>query len=105
MNRALNPITPAQIKAELQKRHDAGAKTGEDRLNLDALEYIAELESELAAYKDALQELCDEQNGPPLLRREKQWQAAMDKADGLLSPKPARPKKDFEPIPLRKDKP
>ena len=34
--------------------------------------------------KNALQTLCDEQNGPPLLRRKDRWQAAMDIARALL---------------------
>ena len=34
--------------------------------------------------RDALQDLYDEQNGPPLLRDEVSWQAAMDKAEKLL---------------------
>ena len=34
--------------------------------------------------RDALQGLYDAQNGPPLARREKSWQASMDKAVKLL---------------------
>lgn len=34
--------------------------------------------------RDALQSLYDEQNGPPQIRREKQWQAAMEAAEKLL---------------------
>ena len=34
--------------------------------------------------EDALRILHDEQNGPPLLRRKKFWQAAMGKAAALL---------------------
>ena len=34
--------------------------------------------------EDALRVLHDEQNGPPLLRRKKSWQAAMGKAAALL---------------------
>ena len=33
-----------EVKRELRKRHDAGQKAGEDRLYLDALEYIEELQ-------------------------------------------------------------
>ncbi len=39
----------AKLKTALQRRHDAGMRTGGDRMNLDALEYIGQLESELAA--------------------------------------------------------
>lgn len=34
--------------------------------------------------RDALQALYDEQNGPPLFRDEKTWQAAMDRAEELF---------------------
>lgn len=37
-------------------------------------------ESRINALIDALSDLLDEQNGPPLLRRKTQWQAAVDKA-------------------------
>ncbi len=35
-------------------------------------------------WQAALQDLYDEQNGPPLLRDELSWQVAMDKAGKLL---------------------
>lgn len=41
-------------------------------------------QAELDTANDALQDLYDEQNGPPLLRHEKSWQAAMDKAEEVL---------------------
>ena len=34
--------------------------------------------------KEALQSLYDEQNGPPLIRYQKSWEAAMDKAEQAL---------------------
>jgi hypothetical protein len=34
---------------------------------------------------EALRDLLDEQNGPPLLRYEKQWQAAVDAARAALA--------------------
>ncbi len=37
---------------------------------------------------EALRFLYDEQNGPPLLRRAKQWQAAMDLAAEILKDAP-----------------
>jgi hypothetical protein len=37
------------------------------------------------ALKAALQALYDEQNGPPLIERATQWQAAMDRARALLA--------------------
>lgn len=39
---------------------------------------------EIDALRAALQDLYDEQNGPPSIRREKQWQAAFDAAEKLL---------------------
>lgn len=42
------------------------------------------LSAENAALRAALQDLYDEQNGVPLIRREKQWQAAMNAAHKLL---------------------
>lgn len=34
---------------------------------------------------EALQDLYDEQEGPPLIRRHRQWQAAIDKARAAIS--------------------
>jgi len=34
---------------------------------------------------DALQDLYDEQNGPPLIRHQSSWQKAMDKAGEMLT--------------------
>lgn len=39
---------------------------------------------EIERLKDALQSLYDEQNGPPLIRDQKSWQEAMDKACACL---------------------
>ncbi len=76
-----------QLEAVIQKFADYGCYIDEKPgIHCILARASKKLEAELAAYKDVLQELRDEQNGPPLLRREKQWQAAMDKTDGLLSP-------------------
>ena len=40
---------------------------------------------------EALRSLYDEQNGPPLLNREAQWQAAMDEALALLAELESKP--------------
>lgn len=45
---------------------------------------IFELRAENDRLRAALQYLYDEQNGAPLVRREKQWQAAMNEAEKLL---------------------
>lgn len=47
-------------------------------------EYCLQMQSENACLREALQNLYDEQNGAPLVRREKQWQAAMDAAKKAL---------------------
>lgn len=57
-------------------------------LYLEAAATIAALEARVERLLDALGELHDEQNGPPLIRREKQWQAAMDKAVAALKEQP-----------------
>ncbi len=41
----INAADKKELKIELQKRHDAGEKNGDDRLHLDALEYIIQLEN------------------------------------------------------------
>ena len=43
-----------------------------------------QLQAQLDKAINVLRNLHDEQNGPPLFRREKQWQAAMDKAEEVL---------------------
>ena len=44
-----------------------------------------ELRRKLDKARDALLDLHDEQNGPPLVRREAQWTAAMEKAQAVLN--------------------
>ncbi len=80
-----------QLQAEL-----ATAKAENEDLcdNVDAVrqersDYLdGTLEGKLRAQLDkainALHNLYDEQNGPPLLRREKQWQEAYDEAGDIL---------------------
>ena len=41
----------------------------------------------IKALIDALEELRDVQNGPPLVKYAEQWQAAFDKANALLAPR------------------
>ena len=45
---------------------------------------IEQLQAELDKALKALRNLHDVQNGPPLLRHEKQWQAAYDEAGNVL---------------------
>lgn len=50
-------------------------------------EEIGELKAQNKELKEALQELVNEQNGPPLLRDEHRWTKAMEKAEELLEKK------------------
>jgi hypothetical protein len=45
---------------------------------------VTKLRQRVLDLEDALQELADEQNGPPLIRREKEWGEAMEKARKVL---------------------
>ena len=47
-------VTPDEIKKELRCRHNIGVETGEDRLNLDTLELIEQLQTENYKLRDAL---------------------------------------------------
>lgn len=78
---------------------DSGRQTGECRhgtegyvtvgcvlCERDALKAECDaLRADLAAAVDALQELHDEQNGVPLIRRQRQWEDAMEKASLVLA--------------------
>ena len=60
---------------------------------------VENLQAEIKEWYEALQSLCDAQNGAPLISKEKFWQAAMDEADRLLEKyqkKQALPKGDEE---------
>ena len=60
---------------------DIGCTSTDARVLRKANHHLSEENCQLRA---ALQDLVDEQNGAPLLRYEKQWQAAMDTARSLL---------------------
>ena len=51
----------------------------------DLPELAATLKAQRDALLEALQALYDEQEGPPLIRRHRQWQAAMDKARAAIA--------------------
>lgn len=44
-----------------------------------------QLRARVAELEAALSDLCDEQNGPPLLKDAESWQAAMDNARRALT--------------------
>jgi hypothetical protein len=48
-------------------------------------EGIAEQIAALPEILAAMQDLMDEQNGPPLMRRERDWQTAYDNCDKILT--------------------
>lgn len=50
----------------------------------DAADELRRLHALNVELMEALQALYDEQNGPPLIRHEAQWQAAMDAARAAL---------------------
>jgi uncharacterized protein YoxC len=45
---------------------------------------INEAADEIERLREALRDLLDEQNGPPLVRRADEWQAAVDQARATL---------------------
>lgn len=55
-------------------------RDGQDTLRAQ----LAAVEREREELRECLQRLYDEQNGPPLQRHEKRWQATMDAAESLL---------------------
>jgi hypothetical protein len=62
-----------------------------ERVMLGAAKIVADLDAKVARLEaekteaiDALRGLYDEQNGPPVARRVKQWQAAVSKAEAVL---------------------
>lgn len=46
---------------------------------------LSERDKEIARLRDALRDLLDEQNGPPLERHRETWQRAVDRGYALLS--------------------
>ena len=46
---------------------------------------IAAEREKVRVLREALENLCDEQNGAPLCTRETEWKEAMDKADAALA--------------------
>jgi len=75
-------VLPKQLREEIATLKEE-LRAG-NHLFAVATDRQRDLEAENAKLKDALQALCDEQNGPPLIRRKDSWQAAMDKARDLL---------------------
>jgi len=58
-----------------------------ERLRLDAEPTEGDMEeaaTEIERLREALRDLLDEQNGPPLVRRADEWQAAVDQARAVL---------------------
>ena len=79
-----------EAEAELRRLHEenealreANEKFGQRQEWWNERMFV--LESQRDALREALQDLYDEQEGPPLVRRQKQWQAAIDKARAALA--------------------
>jgi hypothetical protein len=47
-------------------------------------DWCNEAADEIERLREALRDLLDEQNGPPLVRRADEWQAAVDQARAVL---------------------
>ena len=80
--------------AELRRLHQFAedqigrATTAEAALQMTKATHalkIAAVEAQRDALLEALQALYDEQESPPLIRRHRQWQAAMDKARAAIA--------------------
>jgi len=56
-----------------------------NKANADLIASAPDLYAENAQLRAALQNLIDEQNGPPLETRRAQWEAAMNDAKAILS--------------------
>ncbi len=60
------------------------SKHGHKKASKDAIQIVLGLRAALDKVLKALRNLHDGQNGPPLLRHEKTWQAAYDEAGNVL---------------------
>ena len=67
-----------RLADELEDEHDPWPR-------LPAAAELRRLHAQRDALLEALQALYDEQEGPPLIRRHRQWQAAMDKARAAIA--------------------
>lgn len=68
-----------RLREELERCKQVCAATSES-WRIDAEKWKGQRDALL----EALQDLCDEQEGPPLVRRHRQWQAAIDKARAAI---------------------
>ena len=68
--------TTKQLRSELNY-----AKASEELYHDEG----TQLREKVRVLRDALENLCDEQNGAPLCTRETEWKGAMDKADAALA--------------------
>ena len=74
----------ATAKAENEDLCDNVDAARQDLADMQAGTLEGKLQAKLDKAINALRNLHDEQNGPPLFRREKQWQAAYDEAGDIL---------------------
>jgi chromosome segregation ATPase len=86
---AANRNDVARLAAELMEANHENERLKETiRNQSEQVQHLAdnlkEARGEVERLKEALQSLYDEQNGPPLIRYEKHWNAAMMKAEAAL---------------------
>ena len=67
-----------EAAAELRRLHAENERIG------PLAERVLELKAQRDALLEALQALYDEQNGPPLIRHQAAWEAAMEKARAAI---------------------
>lgn len=93
-----DPLTPKERSNELRAFADILRDTGRygvdfadvERASLlsEAADELDRRRAEIAELREALEALYDEQNGPPLFARERQWKAAMERAKVALASSP-----------------
>ena len=77
-----------EAAAELRRLHAEVERLSWDSIHTchsECQRPLCKLTRERDALLEALQALYDEQEGPPLIRRHRQWQAAMDKARAAIA--------------------
>ena len=87
----LTAPTDEEIAAELRRLHAENERlhqinqSHEMKLSVRGYEIqIADLEAQRDLLLEALQALYDEQQGPPLIRHQAAWEAAMEKARAAI---------------------
>ena len=80
----LSDPTPNEVQAAIISDLEAKLSLASEREFYIKAEN-ARLRERSRVLREALENLCDEQNGPPLCTREEEWKQAMEKADAALA--------------------